>query len=195
MMVLYDMFNSLKSVEKADSSIHQLMEYQLQIAEDPSRFDTMKFQMARLVPVVDFTETTERIFSSSIETINTIGNVLFTENVAEFYQIRQLYKTNVCDSILNDLKSEMSFDTLKGTLDFSYVFYSILSGEILLNMQQLFTQCKNMMNITDEQIEAYQKKKKKMEEGMSDKEETMESIYNRVNQLQERIDDAKGKCR
>ena len=88
MMVMYDMYNSLKSIEKADSMIHQSMELQLQLAEDPTMFDKLMFKMIHLTPRVEYTETTERIFSSSIETINTVGNVLFTENVAEFYQYR-----------------------------------------------------------------------------------------------------------
>jgi hypothetical protein len=195
MMVLYDMSNSLKSLEKADSSICQIMELQLQIAENPVLFDSIKYQMARLIPVVDYTETTERIFSSSIETINTIGNVLFTEYVANFYQTRQQYKTNICDSIINELRSEKFIETLQGALDFDFTFYSIISSEILLDMQQQFRQCKYMMNITDEQIEAYQKKKKIMEEGASDRKEIIDSIYSRTFQLQKSIGDAKEKLK
>ena len=92
MMVMYDMYNSLQSIENADSLIRQSMDIQRQIAEDPTLFDTFRYQIAALTPRADFTETTERIFSSSIETINTVGNVLFTENVAEFYQMRHFTK-------------------------------------------------------------------------------------------------------
>ena len=75
MMVMYDMYSSLTSVENADASIRQSMEVQRQLAEDPARFDDLRYQMAHLMPRVDYTETTEHIFSSSIETINTVGNV------------------------------------------------------------------------------------------------------------------------
>ena len=78
MMVMYDMYNSLKSIEKADSMILQSMEVQRQIAEDTTRFEDLRFQLIHLMPKAEYTETTERIFSSSIETINTVGNVLFT---------------------------------------------------------------------------------------------------------------------
>ena len=96
MMVMYDMYNSLQSIERADSTILLAMDLQLQIAEDTSKFEALRYNLARLLPKAEYTETTERIFSSSIETINTVGNVLFTENVAEFYQNRQLYKTSIC---------------------------------------------------------------------------------------------------
>ena len=99
MMVMYDMYNSLKSIEKADSMIHQAMNVQLQIAEDTTLYEQFRYQLiARLLPRAEYTETTEHIFSSSIETINTVGNVLFTENVAAFYQNRQHYKTMVSES-------------------------------------------------------------------------------------------------
>lgn len=96
MMVMYDMYNSLQSIEKADSTILQAIDMQLQIAEDTTKFETLRYKFTQLMPKAEYTETTERIFSSSIETINTVGNVLFTENVAAFYQNRQLYKTSIC---------------------------------------------------------------------------------------------------
>ena len=99
MMVMYDMYNSLKSIEKADSMIHQAMNVQLQIAEDTTLYEQFRYQLiARLLPRAEYTETTEHIFSSSIETINTVGNVLFAENVANFYSYRKSYKEKICDS-------------------------------------------------------------------------------------------------
>ena len=68
MMVMYDMYNSVQSAEKADSNIHMAMELQRQVAEDTSLFEEKKFQLTFHLPVIDYTETTERIFSSNIET-------------------------------------------------------------------------------------------------------------------------------
>lgn len=81
MMVMYDMYNSLKTIEKADSSIQQSKMIQRQIVEDTTQFDKQMTRLLVLVSgiLIDYTETTERIFSSSIESINTVGNVLFTE--------------------------------------------------------------------------------------------------------------------
>ena len=195
MMVMYDMYTSLKSIEKNDSIIHHSMELQRQIAEDTTQFDKLRFRLSSLLLSDGYTETTERIFSSSIETINTVGNVLFTENVANFYQSRQLYKSMVCDSLLNEVRNDKPFDTLKGALDFDYHIYATISSEILLGMQHLFTQCKQMMNITDEQIGTYQKEREKMEKNVSDNNESDDSIYNSYNQLQMKINDAKEKLK
>ena len=62
MMVLYDMYNSMMSIEKNDSMIRQSMEVQRQMAEEPTRFDELRFQMAQLMPQAGYTETTEHIF-------------------------------------------------------------------------------------------------------------------------------------
>ena len=191
MMVMYDMYNSLKSIEKADSMILQSMEVQRQIAEDTTRFEDLRFQLIHLMPKAEYTETTERIFSSSIETINTVGNVLFTENVAKFYQNRQTYKTQVCDSVYNETTRDFPFSTLKGTLDFQYLTYALISNEILKDLQRLYAQCKQMMNVTDKQMEAYRKEREQIEKGMTETDEATDSMMNKIMELQGKIDEAK----
>ena len=62
MMVMYDMYNTLESVARADSAFRLSLDYQRQIAEDTTRFDELKFQLIHIIPRIDYTETTERIF-------------------------------------------------------------------------------------------------------------------------------------
>ena len=195
MMVMYDMYNSLQSIEKADSTIQQAMDMQLQIAEDSSKFETLRYNLTLLQPNAEYTETTEHIFSSSIETINTVGNVLFTENVAEFYQMRKLYKTSVCDSITNEIARSQPFSSLKSSLEFEYSFYAIVSRGILRNIQCLYAQCKQMMNVTDKQMEAYRKEREQIEKGMTETDEATDSTMNKIMELQGKIDEAKGKLK
>lgn len=191
MMVMYDMYNSLKSVEEADSNIHQAMDIQLKMAEDTTQFQKLKYQLTRHQPRVEYTETIERIFSSNIETINTVDNVLFTENVAEFYQNRQHYKTMVCDSITNDLSKEPIFNSLNAVLNIDYYLYSIVSSYILGDMQHLFSECKQIMDVTDEEIEAYQQQREQMEKNPSGKEEEKDSSMNEMKEKYDRLQKAK----
>ena len=194
MMVMYDMYNSLESIKEADAKIRQSMEIQLQMAEDSTLFDKMRFQLLSHIPSIDYTETTERIFSSNIETINTVGNVLFTENVAEFYQKRQLYKTLVSDSIFNEIyRMDSPFLTLKSSLDFEYNGYAYLSIDFLQDLQKLFTQCRQMMKVTDEEIEAYRKEREQMEGDKAARQTTRDSLWQEVGRLQEQIDLNKSK--
>ena len=195
MMVMYDMYNSLKSIEKADSTLQQAMDMQLQIAEDTTKFETLRYKFAQLIPKAEYTETTERIFSSSIETINTVGNVLFTENVAEFYQMRKLYKTSICDSITNDLARSHPLSSLKNTLNFEYSFHAVLSCSILKDMQRKYAQCKQMMEISDEDIDAYREQRQQIDKGMMDDDASGDSLVNRFLQIQRTIEEAKAKLK
>ena len=193
MMVMYDMYNSLNSIEKADSMIRQSMDIQQQIAEDTTRFNKLRFQLIYLMPKAEYTETTEGIFSSSIETINTVGNVLFTENVAAFYQNRQIYKTMVCDSLTNEINQKMASFSLMGILDIDYSIYAIMSTGILKDLQRLYAQCKQMMKVSDEEIAAYRKEREQIEKGMTEGDEATDSIINGFIQQQKNIDELKSK--
>ena len=193
MMVMYDMYNSLKSIEKADSTLQQAMDMQLQIAEDTTKYEVQRYVFAQLMPKAEYTETTERIFSSSIETINTVGNVLFTENVAEFYQMRKLYKTSICDSITNDLARSHPLSSLKNTLNFEYSFHAVLSCSMLKDMQRKYAQCKQMMEISDEDIDAYREQRQQIDKGMMDDDASGDSLVNRFLQIQRTIEEAKEK--
>ena len=190
MMVMYDMYNSLMSVQQADSMIYESMLIQRQIAEDTAKFSSLRFQLVHNVPRVDYTETTERIFSSSIETINTVANVLFTENVADFYQARQVYKREICDSIVGRIVRDNPFTTLKGVLGFEYTYDAVISAEILQNIRHLFAQCQQMMDVTDEEIEAYRAERKQMEWSTKDKSESESAPEEKVLQLQREIEQA-----
>lgn len=195
MMVLYDMFNSMQAVQRADSMIRESMELQLQIAKDTSKFNSLKYNMMHKLPRIDYTETTERIFSTSIETINTVGNVLFTENVAEFYQARKFYKEVICDSINNRFVRDMPFVSLKGTLDIDYSYEVIMSGDIRMIMQNLFAQCKRMMDVNDEEIEAYRMERKQLQEESADEFAKEDSIAKKIWQRDQELREAKKKLK
>lgn len=186
MMVMFDMHNTLKEIAKIDSTLRYYMDCQLKIAEDTNRYDSLQFKMRSQSLKVDYTETTEHIFSSSIESINTVGNVLFTENVAKFYQGRKEYRTIIQDSLFNDLVNSAAYNTIENYLNFGFFYYSLISSELLWNMQHLFELCKKMMNVTDEQIEAYQKEREKIEKGFTDKTAVEDSILQEILQIEKK---------
>ena len=193
MMIMYDLHNSLKMVEQADSMIRKSIDVQLAIAEDTSLYKEMRFSISLLLPKIDFTVATEHIFSSSIETINTLGNVLFTEDVAEFYLKRQQYKTEVCDSLLKEVSRETPSSRLKGLLDIDFYVYSWISEEFLTDMQRLFAECKQLMDVTDKDLEKYKKKRESLEPALPQTAEKRDSIINEITSLQQRLLKAKEK--
>lgn len=182
MMVMYDMSNSLQEIESVNSNLRESFDLQIQIAEDTSLFDyTTYLQLFSMVPMLHYNETVEHIFSSSIESINTIGNVLFVENVSEFYNLRRLYQTMICDS-----SKYGSFETLESVLDNDYSQFIFPSEMLYQRMKRSFVQCQQMMDISDEEIETYRKQREEMDEGMSVKDITgtiTDSLNVKVNRL------------
>ena len=193
MMVMYDVYNSLKAIEDADSLIRKSMDIQRQLADDTTQFQKLRFKLSVMPLNPGYTETTEHIFSSSIETINTVGNVLFTENVAEFYQLRQLYKTMVCDSLFNEVSQTQALSTVRGALDFNYIQYALLSNSYLVGLKHQFALCKQIMDVTDEEIDVYRKEREKLEVSLSEKDEVSDAVTNEIIQLQNDIDASKAK--
>ena len=191
MMVMYDMYNSLQSVAKSDSMIRKSIDWQCEFAENPSLYEKNQYLMINLIPIVNFTETVEHIFSSNIETINTLGNILFAENVANFYLSRKSYKTAVCDSVYAEVKAS-PFHTLENILDFDYCSYSMLSGDLLSDMQILYKQCQKMMKIDDKQLEVYRKKRDEMN-ATSSVQIIKDSLINRMRYDYKRLEEAKKK--
>ena len=189
MMVMYDMYNTLQDVADADSMIHQAIDMQFRFAEDTTTFQQNRFALTLLAPTLNYTETVEHIFSSNIETINTVGNVLFAENVSQFYLTRKQYKSMVCDSLRFELIDYGVSNSLENTLSFYYMPYVVISGGFLLNMQRLFEQCKRMMEVTDEQLDAYRKKRESLEEDKSQRE-AEDSLFHEATETNRKLIEA-----
>lgn len=193
MMVMYDMYNSLKWAEQSDSLIQKSLDVQISIAEDTSLYESSKYQMGMLVPIANYTETTERIFSSNIESINTVGNVLFTESVAKFYRTRQLYKSMVTDSISQELSRLPILQSLGNLLKMEYYYYALISNDYLYDMRSMYESCKQIMKVTDGEMEAYRQQRTLMVQELSARKSEKDSLENDLINRQQRLSEAKKK--
>ena len=193
MMVMYDMYNSLQTVESVDNNIRKVLDGQRQIAEDTTKFREVVGGMMGLVLNAEYTETVERIFSSSIETINTVGNVFFTENVADFYFNRKLYKEQVCDTLTAKISRESPYSSLKGTLDLDFFWEAVLSNALRYDLRHKFDQCQKMMDVSDKELTAYRRQRALMEKSSLDYKAAEDSARNELIEIMQAIEEAKGK--
>ena len=155
MMILYDLAGTLDEVEYADSLLHAGFEQQLAAASQPEFLAKSPFMFYKFIPKIDYTETVERIFSSNIETINTIGNVEFAENVSSLYLQRKLYSKEVCDSFTKRFEQLDGLRNYDNCVKFEYGTFIYMSGMILKSMRDNFSMCKHMMRVSDTELEAY----------------------------------------
>ncbi|MBO4826958.1 MAG: hypothetical protein J5506_06980 [Prevotella sp.] len=173
MVLLYDLANILEQTEKADSALRAGFEQQVAVAANPKLFEQNPFFLIPLLSAIDFkyTETVERIFSSNIETINTLGNVLFAETVSDFYRIRKTYKEEVCNGFMQEYQQKEGIPQYEHVVDVDICSFITMSGIYLCKMKDDFAQCKQMMDVSDADLEAFHQKRQEMAQT-----ETIDSI-------------------
>lgn len=100
---------------------------------------------------MDYSITTENIFRSSIETINTISNMVFVEKVSAFYDKRSEFKREVLDDF-----SKIAYDAIESYKRLAAfeetVRYPFQSQAYHENMRVLYEQCKVLMDVSEEDL-------------------------------------------
>lgn len=97
LMLMYDMRESLKEIEDCEKTLKEFCDVQVDLVAHPDKFDDGYVNLMAHIPILFFTNTTENIFKSNIETINTLGNILFVETVSSFYVNREKVRTEIVE--------------------------------------------------------------------------------------------------
>lgn len=157
MMVISDIDNTIEKVMKADTALRQASRMQQDLAIHPADFETKKFTFPQLLSGVlemDFAETTQHVFSSSIETFNTIGNANFVNEVSAFYIHRDKYKTQVIDQLKEDIMKN-GINSLKSLFNVSIPEYAYINWGMLQEMQNCRNKCMHIMHVSEEDLQAF----------------------------------------
>jgi hypothetical protein len=156
-MIIFDMDQTIKKIEGNDSLFNSACQTQLQIAQNPASFDSLKFGLvdAANIGLIKFSETTERVFSTSIETFNTIGNVNFINEVSEFYIQRQGYKEQVVEKLANELKGMAIYQSEKDLFEVDFPEYVLDNKLYLIMMKKKRDKCMKMMDVSEQEMEAF----------------------------------------
>ena len=109
--------------------------------------------------------------------------------------LRERYKEFVCDSIQNAILKEAPAASLKGILSFEYWFYALMSGSCRIDMQHLYTQCKEMMDVSDQQIAVYKEARLRMEKEGSGAATADDSRSEKILDLQKKIEEGRKKLK
>ena len=188
LMIMYDMRESLKEVEQADEELKAFFDIHVDVVAHPEKFEGSYLLFATHYPTLFYTSTTENIFKSNIETIQTIGNILFVETVSSFYDTREKYKSFVVEKFQKEVDEAMnSYERLSGFNSDAYPYYS---GSMIRGMKEDFEQCKLMMKVKDQELEAFslqqQKLKQAAKEPYADETEKLSEEWSkRREQLQQ----------
>lgn len=164
MMIMYDMSESFKQIEQCDKNLKDFFNQQVDMVAHPQQYQGDYSALLANLPLLNYTLTTENIFRSNIETINTLGNILFIEAVSSFYDQRKRYKNEVIDEFIP--KSTQAVNTLEGLSALDTSYYCYLSEISMSPLQRLLEQCKQLMDISDEDLEGFRTKRDKMIEAL-----------------------------
>ena len=198
MMVLNDFDKTIEIVESIDSGICECRRLQREIAIHPEQYDSLSKYLIQEMKdwnIVEFIETTERIFSTSIETFNTIGDVNFVNEVSDFYFCRRKYKEEVIDHLKENVTYKDISSSLKSLMSVEFPEYAYMNSVFLSDMKAYRDRCMLMMNISQEDLAKFSEQhtsKKADADRAAIKEKLMKEYFEHqevLNQAREKLND------
>ena len=179
MMIIYDFDKTIEQMQLADNLFQQANQAQQQIAQHPEYFDSLRFQIMAPAPVAstEYSETTEKIFSSNIETFNTLGNVNFVHEVSLFYNTRRFFQENVIELYKQDLPLVQSLDGLL-KVDFPNTCFAI--KRCLWNLQEIRDRCMQIMRISEKELKEFGNQRSVSEEESEEHDEARQQIFEKM---------------
>lgn len=160
MMVISDFDKTIEMVQKADTALREAKRLELELATHPEQYDSLSFILAPLMAWVydEFPATVEKIFSTSIETFNTIGNVNFVNEATSFYMARSLYKTEVQDRLKENLTREPVLQSLQSLMNVNFPNYVYENWVFLEDMKNIRDRCAKLMKVNEQELSKFTKR-------------------------------------
>ena len=157
MMVISDFDKTIEILQKADSALCECRRVQLDLATHPEHFDSLRFVIPQEMTFIgdEFSETIEKIFTTSIETFNTIGDVNFVNEASSFYLARSKYKEIVLDKLKAELIETPVSQSLKSLMNISIPEYVFINKTFLLDMEESRDKCMVMMKISKDDMRKF----------------------------------------
>lgn len=168
MTMLFDMRETLNQMERCDGDLNAFFDAQVEALAHPGGFAGAYVNLAAHIPYFEYTSTAENIFKFNVETVYTIGNILFVETASTFYEDRVHYKEEVVKTFQSEaFEAIESYDALAA---FNSARFPFLSQAFLSRMKGVYEQCKLMMKVTDKDLEIHSTQLQKLMESMQGKE-------------------------
>ena len=157
MMVINDLDQTIATFQRVDSGLRECRNLQMEIAAHPERFDSLRFTFASKLSWMseEPVETIEKIFSTSIETFNTVDNANFVNVVSEFYKLRGKYTTTIFDKMKSEVGQRQIALELDSLMIFDFPEYVLMNGVFLLEMKDYRDRCMKTADITEEDVKAF----------------------------------------
>ena len=161
MMIIHDIDESINQMEKVDSILRDFDDLQLKILQGKYSGPLMmaKAELIQRNPAqIKFAETTERIFTSNVDTWSTIGKADFIDNVSRCYIKRAEFQKEVIEAFHNQLwlnNSELKVDDLDSLLNIDSGFFVYYATNLINSMKAANELNKQIMGVSDKDLEKF----------------------------------------
>ena len=154
MMVIHDIDESIKQMQVVDSLLRGLRDMQFEILEGryDETLDVAGIMMANYDPsYVKFAETTQRIFTSNVDTWSTIGKVDFIDNVSGCYILREEYQQEIINELheLMKVKDDSDLPKVDDLLAIRAEYFVACSSGLINEIKAANELNKRIMGISD----------------------------------------------
>ena len=172
MMIIYDFDKTIEQVQNADSAFREASLLQQKVALHPENYDRLRFRFmpAVMCAYTEFAETTEKIFSSNIETFNTLGNVNFVQEVSSFYNARRAYQETVLVPLKEMVSNSPVSRSIEDLFNFDFPECSFSNSNFLETMRKTRNRCMKMMKVDEEELKEFGRQRV-VEEGVGEEDE------------------------
>lgn len=163
MMVINDMDKTIEHMMVADSALHEASRLEQELAVHPEYYDSLCFNFMPVVNLLndDFPETVEKIFTTNIETFNTIGDANFVNEASSFYIFRRKYTEAVTvrlkDELMNNGEAGIA-QSLKALFKVDFPEWYFTNWSFLVSMKEIRDKCMRMMKISEKDMKSFTEK-------------------------------------
>ena len=166
MMIIYDFDKTIEQLQNADSVLHKASILQQEVALHPESYDSLRFLFtdAIMISQINFSETTEKIFSSNIETFNTLGNVNFVHEVSSFYNLRQKFQEDILNNYKETVIGSAYTKSVENLFKFDFPDLYFNNKVYLHAMQKSRDLCMQMMDVSEKKMKEFSQARMVVEE-------------------------------
>ena len=195
MMIIYDVDKTIEQVQNADSAFREASLLQQEVALHPENYDRLRFRFmpAVMCAYTEFAETTEKIFSSNIETFNTLGNVNFVQEVSSFYNARRAYQETVLVPLKEMVSNSPVSRSIEDLFNFDFPECSFSNSNFLETMRKTRNRCMQMMKVKEDELEKFSRQRSVTEDNSEEDNTHQQQMLEELIRANEIIKQAKEK--
>ena len=196
LMIIYDFDKTIEQVQQVDSVLQQANKAQQEVALRPECFVSQHPCFLSAISMITnnrFAETTEKVFSSNIETFNTLGNVNFVHEVSAFYNARRFYQEHVLDEFEKEVVGSGIMESLEGLFKVDFPTHYIANKQGLMDLQKIRNRCMQMMKVSEDELKEFSRQRVVEEDDSEEDERIREQAIQEYIEAERIIGQAKEK--